>query len=272
MTSAKIRLLIDSRKATLAPLSTTRAPSGSSLPSSSTLASASSCDLPGADVAVDADARSRSWRVIACSAGALLVVTSEAAAPAAPLLRADAQARQVLGARALVGEEAHPHVDAPPAGGVLADAIAADERVDGGGHLLDGDAEVGGARAVGDDAQLGHADLVVGVDVDDERRWPRAPSSASAQLSMSLSQSEPRTENSTGKPRCAVKPAARGPAPGAEAGDGAQLLAQLGLDLAPGSSCARRARTRVTLMMPLLTSRADAADVGEDARHLGAGA
>ena len=68
------------------------------------------------------------------------------------------------------------------------------------------DAEVGGARAVGEDAQLGHAELVVGVEVDDQARSLRARAISCWLAPISWSQSEPRTENSTGKPRCAVKP------------------------------------------------------------------
>lgn len=48
---AKKRLLMDSRKATLAPPSTTRVPPGSSLASFSTVASASSWFEPGATLA-----------------------------------------------------------------------------------------------------------------------------------------------------------------------------------------------------------------------------
>ena len=51
--------------------------------------------------------------------------------------RAHAQPREILGARALVGQQARADVDAPPAGRVLAGAHAADERVDRRGHVLD---------------------------------------------------------------------------------------------------------------------------------------
>ena len=63
-------------------------------------------------------------------------------------------------------------VEAPPLVLELADAHAADRGVHG---LADGrhaHAEVGGPVAVGDDLDLGHSDLVVGVDVGDEARLP----------------------------------------------------------------------------------------------------
>ena len=153
-----------------------------------------------------------------------------------PAARAHLQAGEVLGARALLGEQASAHVDAPAAGAVLADAHAADQGVDGGGHVLDRDAEVGGAGAVGHDAQLGHAELVVGVEVDHRRRW-RASLLIDLlrSVSTSWSQSGPRTENSTGKPRWAVKPGCERSCTTARTpGYGVQLLAQDAAELRLG--------------------------------------
>ena len=65
------------------------------------------------------------------------------------------------------------------------------------------------ARAIRDDAQLRHAELVVRVEVDHEAAGLELLAHLRSLASTSLSQSEPRTENSTGKPRCAVKPALR---------------------------------------------------------------
>ncbi len=80
--------------------------------------------------------------------------------------RAHLQALQVLGTGALAGEQPAAHVEPAAVGAVLADAQPADQGVEGGRHVLDRHAEVGGARPIREDAQLRHAELVVGVEVD----------------------------------------------------------------------------------------------------------
>ena len=78
------------------------------------------------------------------------------------------QPGDVLGPRPLGGQELEPDVDAAAAGAVLADPDAADQGVEGRGHVVDGDADVGGHGPVGRDPQLGHADAVVRIQVHDD--------------------------------------------------------------------------------------------------------
>jgi len=80
--------------------------------------------------------------------------------------RADPQPGDVLGTRTLLGQQAHAHVDPAAALVVFPDTNPAHRRVDRVGHVLDRHAEVGAARPVRHDAQFGHADLIVGVEVD----------------------------------------------------------------------------------------------------------
>ena len=168
--SAKSSDDIDSRKATLAPPSTTRMPTGAALGELLDLGERLVLRRARGDVGEDRD------RALAVAAGdrlqrrALLGRHQRRERHELARRGPHAQAREILRARALVGEQAQADVEAPPAGAVLADAHAADERVERGRDVVDRDAEVGGAGAVGDDAQLGLPELVVGVEVDHEAR------------------------------------------------------------------------------------------------------
>ena len=71
----------------------------------------------------------------------------------------------VLRPLALRRQQAEDDVDAAPSGRVEPDLLAAHQRAHGVGDVRDGDAEVRGARPIGDDLELGGAELVVGVDV-----------------------------------------------------------------------------------------------------------
>ena len=85
-----------------------------------------------------------------------------------PVAGPDAQPRDVLGPRPLPGHELEPDVETAAARAVFPDPDAADQGVDGRGHVVDGDADVGAHGPVGRHPQLGHADAVVRVEVDDD--------------------------------------------------------------------------------------------------------
>ena len=132
-------------------------------------ASTSLCEWPGATLPVMRIARWRLAWLMICSAGCSVRVDhASTAGPASPVGRADAEQLEVLGARALGREQAHPDVHAAAGGRVLADHVPPIERADGGGDVVDVDVDVGGARPVGRDRELGRAEVVVAVEVDGE--------------------------------------------------------------------------------------------------------
>src|SRR4030067_637475 len=78
-----------------------------------------------------------------------------------------ARERDVLGTRPRPGHELEPDVEPPAPRAVFADPDAADEGVDGRGHVVDGDPDLRAPGPVGGHPQLGHADAGVRVAVGD---------------------------------------------------------------------------------------------------------
>ena len=113
-------------------------------------------------------ARSRSRRVMAWRAGCSFDGHEGGQGDEVARPRPDLEPGDVLGPRPLGGHELQADVDAAAPGAVLADADAADEGVQGRGDVVDRDADVRGHGPVGLDPELGHAELVVGVEVDDD--------------------------------------------------------------------------------------------------------
>ena len=130
------------------------------------------CETPGATLAVRVIARSRSRRVIVWSVGrcSMRTMSPRRTSPPPPVRTSS---RWMSSGRCRWGESSRTRMSKRrPLSLNLPIALAADRRVDRVADLGHRDPEVGRLVAVGDDLHLGHADLVVAVDVGHEARLP----------------------------------------------------------------------------------------------------
>ncbi len=227
--------------------------------------------MAGGDVGVDGD------RALAVAAGdglqrRLLVVGDQGRQRhQLPGARAHLQPRQVLGPRALGGQQLDAHVEAPAAGAVLAGEHAADQGVERGGHVVDRDADVGDAGAVGRDAQLGHAQPVVGVQVDHDAAGGQLGHHLLAQGDELVPVGAAHRELHREAPLGGEARLRQVLDDGAHAGDGVQFLAQHGGELRLGEA-ALLGRHQADEDVALADAAAPAADRAEHAHDLGLGA